>query len=163
MCPPQLLVFDLSTDKLQYRIKIPQRVIQDTSILVTPLVNVKDPPPGKCIDTQIYMADVTAYHIIVHDLKTAHTWRTSNKLMHANSDFGTFNIQGETFDLMDGILGMAISPSLYFSQQQLFFHPMAQSKEMMVPLWVLENRTAWESTGLFDYYEPRAFVVSIVA
>lgn len=162
MCPPQILVFNLSNDKLLHRIKIPKRVLQDTSILVNILVNVKDPPPQKCTDTQVYIADVASYHIIVYDFKEKRTWRTANKLYYPSPTYGTFTIQGESFDLMDGILGMAVSPLHYLSQQQLFFHPLAQSKEMMVPLPILENYTAWVDAGFFDYYEPRSFVVSRV-
>lgn len=159
LCPPQLLIFDLNTDQLLHRFKFPQRVLQDTSILVTPIVNVKDPPPKQCHDTQVYIADVTTYHIIVYDLLTHKVWRTANKLFYPTPDYGTFHLQGDSFDLMDGIMGMAISPYNH-GAQQMFFHPLAQSKEMTVPLWVLENGTAWESAGFFDYYEPRAFIVS---
>lgn len=159
-CPPQLLIFNLKNDKLVHRYKIPFTVLQDTSILVTPVVNVLDPPPGKCRDTQVYIADVTTFHMIVYDMRTRRSWRTANKLFYPHPTHGTFNLLGETFDLMDGLVGMAISPKNTIGGQQMFFHPMASTSEMTVPLWVLTNRTAWENAGFFDYYEPRAFVVS---
>ncbi|XP_063697949.1 protein yellow-like [Culicoides brevitarsis] len=157
-CPPQLLIFNLRNDKLIHRYKFPYSVLQDTSILVTPIVNVHDPPPGKCRDTQVYIADVTTYHVIVYDMRTRRSWRTANKLFYPHPTWGTFVIAGETFDLMDGIVGMALSPKNTIGGQQMFFHPMASTNEMTVPLWVLNNRTAWENAGYFDYYEPRSFV-----
>uniref|UniRef100_A0A336LSP6 CSON003511 protein n=1 Tax=Culicoides sonorensis TaxID=179676 RepID=A0A336LSP6_CULSO len=157
-CPPQLLVFNLRNDKLLQRYKFPFNILQDTSILVTPVVNVLDPPPGKCRDTQVYIADVTTFHMIVYDMKTRSSWRTANKLYYPHPTYGTFNVAGETFDLMDGLVGMALSPKNTLGGQQMFFHPMASTSEMTVPLWVLNNRTAWENAGFFDYYQPRAFI-----
>lgn len=98
---------------------------------------------------------------MVYDLKSKRTWRTANKYFYPHPAYGTFTLAGESFDLMDGIVGMALSPKNTLGGQQLFFHPMAGSTEMTVPLWVLENRTAWENAGFFDYFEPRTFVVSI--
>lgn len=159
-CPPQLLIFNLRNDKLVHRYKFPFTVLQDTSILVTPVVNVLDPPPGKCRDTQVYIADVTTFHMIVYDMRTRRSWRTANKFFYPHPTHGTFNVADETFDLMDGVVGLAISPRNTIGGQQMFFHPMAATNEMTVPLWVLNNRTAWENAGFFDYFEPRAFVVS---
>lgn len=56
------------------------------------------------------MADVTGFGLVVFDLHRLKSWRIENKLMFPDPDFGTFTIAGESFDLMDGILGMTLSP-----------------------------------------------------
>lgn len=71
----------------------------------------RDPPPyGRCGNTMAYMADVTGFGLVVFDLHRLKSWRIENKLMFPDPDFGTHTVAGESFDLMDGILGMTLSP-----------------------------------------------------
>lgn len=74
-------------------------------------MDVRDPAPyGRCTNTKVYIADVTGYGIIVYDSRLNRSWRIQNRLVYANPNYGTFTIAGESFDLMDGILGLALSP-----------------------------------------------------
>lgn len=57
----------------------------------------------------VYIADVTAFAVIVYDFHRNVAWRTQNKYFYPNPDNGTFTISGESFDLMDGVLGMSLS------------------------------------------------------
>uniref|UniRef100_A0A6B2EEC6 Putative major royal jelly protein n=1 Tax=Phlebotomus kandelakii TaxID=1109342 RepID=A0A6B2EEC6_9DIPT len=169
-CPPQLLVFDLNNDCLIHRYRIPKdQYTNGGSLLVTSVVDVRNPLPGRCDQTMVYIADVTAFGIIVYDFKRQKSWRVQNKLMYPHPKFGTFNIKGDTFDLMDGILGLAISPPVTRTQRGgyglfypsygndiynnilpqtdrlLFFHALASATENAIPLSLLDNSTIWQS------------------
>jgi len=76
--------------------------------------------------------------------------------MYPYPTFGTHTISGESFDLMDGIFGMAIGGI----DGLLYFHALASEHENTVPLEVLNNRTAWQSdenafTSSFQIAGPR--------
>lgn len=179
LCRPQLLVFDLATDRLVHRYKFPvEQVRTGMSLFVTPVVDVRDPGPlGRCENTMVYIADVTGFGIVVYDLRRGRSWRTHNKLVYPVPTYGTFNVAGEEFDLMDGILGMALSPKdvsinqrsyglfgNYFGNQNaivpesnrvLYFHALASITENAVPLRLLDNVTLWEDN---PEAAPRSFV-----
>ncbi|XP_052868860.1 protein yellow-like [Anopheles cruzii] len=161
MCPPKLIVFDMKTDKIIHRYEIPaDQLVCDLSLLVNLLVDVQDPSPlGSCQDTKVYLADVTAPGMIVYDMARRKSWRITNKQMHPNPDYGTFTIAGESFDLMDGIVAMAMSPriptdnvvfSAYgrswrpVSDRLVYFHALASMTENVVRTSVLNNDTVWE-------------------
>lgn len=57
----------------------------------------------------VYIADVSGFGVMVYDYKRNVAWRTQNKYFYPNPDNGTFTILGESFDLMDGVLGMSLS------------------------------------------------------
>lgn len=182
LCRPQLLVFDLRSDRLIHRYKFPIAQVRTVmSLFVTPVVDVRDPGPvGRCENTMVYIADVTGFGILVYDLKRDHSWRTHNKLVYPHPPYGTFYVAGETFDLMDGVIGMALSPrdtsinqrsyglfGNYYqpnanyvapeSHRILYFHALASVTENAVPLRVLDNSTMWEED---PESSPRSFVVS---
>ncbi|XP_055698793.1 major royal jelly protein 1-like [Phlebotomus papatasi] len=169
LCQPQLLVFDLTTDRLIHRYRIPiDQFNSPNSLLVTSVVDVRNPPPGRCDQTMVYIADVTGFGIIVYDYKRHRSWRVQNKLAFPHPKYGTFSIKGDSFDLMDGVLGLAISPpvtrtarggyGLFYpsyaddtqntilptTNRLLFFHALASATENAVPLSLLDNSTIWE-------------------
>lgn len=182
LCLPQLLVFDLRSDTLIHRYKFPASQVRTVmSLFVTPVVDVRDPgPQGRCQNTMVYIADVTGFGILVYDLRRNRSWRTQNKLVYPHPPYGTFFVAGETFDLMDGVIGMALSPrdtsinqrtfglfGDYYqpnannvspeSNRILYFHALASVTENAVPLRVLDNYTMWEENADSS---PRSFVVS---
>lgn len=183
LCRPQLLVFDLRTDRLIHRYKFPvTQVRTGMSLFVTPVVDVRDPGPGgRCENTMVYIADVTGFGILVYDMRRNLSWRTHNKLVYPHPYYGTFTVAGETFDLMDGVIGMALSPretsinqrtlglfGNYYqpntnvvspeSNRILYFHALASITENAVPVRVLDNSTMWEEN---PESSPRSFVVSV--
>ena len=110
-CPPQLVVFNLRTDKLVKRYKFPKEQYKEDSLFITPvrhdkcgkilisiftlfscflfpielnqILDTKDPAPnGRCSDTKVYIADVTAFALIVYDSVTNKSWKIQNKLVH---------------------------------------------------------------------------------
>ena len=64
--------------------------------------------------------------------------------MYPNPAFGTHTISGESFDLMDGIFGMAIDKSRR-PDRLLYFHALASDTENAVPVSILNNRAVWEN------------------
>ncbi|XP_062533669.1 major royal jelly protein 1-like [Armigeres subalbatus] len=174
ICLPKIVAFDLRTDQIIHQYQIPaNQLMCDVSLLVSILVDVRDPPPsGTCSNTMIYAADVTGSGLIVYDMARGKSWRVTNKLMNPNPDHGTFTIANESFDLMDGMISMALSPkapsdftfnSAYgvsnkrpavLSDLLLFFHALASISENAVRTSVLHNDTMWaEDVGAM----PRAF------
>lgn len=75
------------------------------------ILDVKDPPPGRCENVMVYIADVTGFGIIVYDAYANRSWRVQNKLLYPNPNYGTHTIANESFDLMDGVFGLAITPN----------------------------------------------------
>ncbi|XP_039753932.1 protein yellow-like isoform X2 [Pararge aegeria] len=139
VCPPQLLAFDLNTDQLIYRHKISASNYVATSLHVTPVVDVRGQDPSDCSDTYVYVADVTGFLLLVVDVLNNRSWKVAHRLMYPTPARGFFTIAGESFDLMDGILGMALSPSKPGHDRILYFHSLASSTENVVRTSVLRN------------------------
>uniref|UniRef100_T1E2M1 Putative yellow salivary protein n=1 Tax=Psorophora albipes TaxID=869069 RepID=T1E2M1_9DIPT len=178
ICLPKIVAFDLRTDQIIHQYQIPaDQLLCDVSLLVSILVDVQDPPPiGSCSNTMVYAADVTGAGLIVYDMARGKSWRVTNKLMNPNPDHGTFTIADESFDLMDGIITMSLSPktpapdslnSAYgwfqpsrqtavINDRLLFFHALASVSENAVRTSVLHNQTLWEQD---EAAEPRSFRV----
>lgn len=180
ICLPKIVAFDLRTDQIIHQYQIPaSQLVCDVSLIVSILVDVRDPPPlGTCSNTMAYMADVTGAGLIVYDMSRGKSWRVTNKLMNPNPDYGTFTIANESFDLMDGMISMALSPkspsdirssdftfnSAYgtskpnknpvLNDRLLFFHALASTSENAVRTSVLHNDTTWEEDVGAN---PRAF------
>jgi hypothetical protein len=139
-CPPQILAFDLQTDQLIHRFEIPSDQIESRSILVTPMVDVRDAHSG-CRNTFVYVADCQTYSIIVYDVQKNRSWKVTDKTMYPYPNYGTFNILEDSFDLMDGVLGMSLSPYKPGQERILFYHAMSSPTENWVKTSDLRNRT----------------------
>ncbi|CAO1340991.1 unnamed protein product [Diamesa serratosioi] len=101
-CPPQILIFDLVTDRLITRYKLPRDNYNKESLLISQVVDVDDPPPiGHCANAKAYIADTTGFGLIVFDLASETSWRVHNELFEPDSRFGKHTIAGETFELPD--------------------------------------------------------------
>lgn len=71
----------------------------------------QDPPPsGRCANVKAYIPDVSGFGILVYDHRRNHSWRVQNKLFFPCPTYGTHTIAGESFDLMDGVFSLALSP-----------------------------------------------------
>lgn len=113
-CQPQLFVFDLDTDQVLRRYILPLDQYKiGSSLLNTLLVDVRDPTPGTvntCPNSFAYIGDVTGFGLIVYDLQQNRSWRAQNKYLYSAPHSGTHTVAGESFDLMDGIFGVSLSP-----------------------------------------------------
>ncbi|XP_011494303.1 PREDICTED: protein yellow-like [Ceratosolen solmsi marchali] len=143
VCRPQLLSFCLTTNKLLSRYRFPRDQYNEKSLFVTPLVDVRT-IDVKCRDTFVYIADVTSFSLIVYDHINARSWKINNNLFYPYPQHGTFEIRNEAFDLMDGILGMALSPMSLNGDRILYFHSLASTTESWVSTSVIRNFTLFE-------------------
>lgn len=139
LCPPQLLQFDLATDRLLHRFRFPNvTYIPSGSLFITPNVLVQDPPPrGTCSRTMIYVADVSYHGLVVYDHQAQTSWRAENRFMYPDPDYGKHTIAGESFYLMDGMF------ALNNDKRNLYFHPLASASEYSVPLSALNRQQNW--------------------
>lgn len=135
-CPPQILSFSLETNKLLSRYRFPKEQYKEDSLFVTPVIDVR-PENGKCRDTFVYIADVTSFALIVYDHQKSRSWKIYNKLFYPYPTHGTFHIKNETFDLMDGILGLALGPICSDGDRILYFHSLASKVESRVSTSVI--------------------------
>lgn len=134
VCPPQLLSFSMETYELLSRYKFPKAQYVESSLYVTPIVDARG---NTCEDTFVYIADVTGFAIIVYDHQNTRSWRIRNNLFFPYPDSGTFSISNEVFDLMDGILGMTLSPLDHNGDRTLYFHSLASRVESHVATSVI--------------------------
>ena len=118
----------------------------------------------------MYIPDVNAFALIVYDIETNKSWKITNKLFYPNPSFGTFTIAGESFDMMDGIFGIALQKekiniklndnlinntiSEMNDSRLMYFHSLSSNTENSVPLSVINNHSLWETNS---GAVPRAF------
>lgn len=125
-------------------------------------------PFNVCSKTKVYIPDVNAFALIVYDFETNKSWKIQNKLFYPNPNFGTFTIADESFDLMDGIFGIAMKKEMINNNDNLidshtiaetdkrliYFHSLSSNTENTVPLSVINNQSLWENDS---NAVPRAF------
>ncbi|XP_022115594.1 protein yellow isoform X1 [Pieris rapae] len=139
VCQPQLLAFNLHNDQLIYRHRVNASSYVASSLFITPVVDIKGHGPNDCSGTFVYVADVSGFGILVVDVDRDRSWRVSHRHFFPYPSHGSFSIDGETFDLMDGVFGFALSPRLSDGYRFLYFHALASVKENVVRTSVLQN------------------------
>ncbi|KAJ0177193.1 hypothetical protein K1T71_007202 [Dendrolimus kikuchii] len=148
VCSPQLLAFDLETDNLIYRHRINASQYPAQQLYITPVVDLRSRGPGDCRDTFVYVADVSGFGLLIVDVANDRSWRVAHRLFYPYPSKGTFTIDGESFDLMDGVFGMALSPYQKGSERYLYFHALASTTENVVPTSVIRNDTYIENPNV---------------
>lgn len=157
ICQPQLLVFNLKNNKLLLRYRIPDSVLQKHSILVTVVADVLD-AKGRCREAFAYIADVTGFGLIVVDAHREKSWRVVSNYLYPYPMHGHFNLNNEQFDLMDGVLSLALSPPLDARKdKKLYFHSLASVRESWVSASVLRNESNFKDN---ENIVPGEFYVS---
>lgn len=145
ICQPQVLVFNLKNKKLLLRYRIPDSVLRDHSILATIVADILD-ANGKCRESFAYIADVTGFGLIVVDAHREKSWRVVSNYFFPYPLNGHFDINNAQFDLMDGVLGLALSPPQNDKKQDktLYFHSLASVRESWVSTAVLRNESNFQ-------------------
>lgn len=92
VCTPQILVFDLETDRLIWRYYIPKEQLPEGTLLTNIAVDVIT-----CERTFAYVSDVFRYGVIVYDLKQDKSWRVEHQYFFPDPLKGKFDIDGLTF------------------------------------------------------------------
>ncbi|KAK5640788.1 hypothetical protein RI129_009335 [Pyrocoelia pectoralis] len=145
ICPAQVLAFDLKTNALVHRYEIPSDQIQQGSILSSPIVDVRK--TDTCQGTFVYISDTRGFAIIIYDVDNRQSWRVTDKTFHATPDFGRICVPGAYFDLMDGILAMALSPYVQGQDRVLFYHSLSSNSQQWVWTSHLRNRSSFITTS----------------
>lgn len=157
ICPPQILAFDLKTDKRIVKYELPSSQYEPRSVFVTPIVDVVS-TANRCQNTFVYMADCQAFSIVVFDQARMKSWRIIDKTFYPYPNYGTFNIEGDSFDLMDGILGMDLEPKYSgMRDRKLFYHSLSAGTENWVYTSYLKDESRFasdpsSSPGIFNTY-----------
>ncbi|XP_017887718.1 major royal jelly protein 1-like [Ceratina calcarata] len=147
ICDPQLLAFDLNTSKLLKRIKIPEKIAVNATtgkgLLVTPVVDTRG---EYCQNTIVYVADVDGYALIYYDDRRHFFKRLTSSAFNYDPKYTKFTIEGESFTLQDGIVGMALSQQT----GNLYFTPMSSHTIGFVQTNILK-RSMGESLKVTTY------------
>ncbi|XP_017485109.1 PREDICTED: major royal jelly protein 3-like, partial [Rhagoletis zephyria] len=148
-CLPQVVVIDVATSKLLHRYRLAEALFKrSVSRFVTPYVDVLDPPPhGRCQSTFVYMADSNGFGIVVYDVQNGKSWRIENKYTYPDPDFSTHTIAGESFELLEGTIGLTVTPRELGVERWLYLHSFSNDALVAIPLDVVNNSTFWR-TGL---------------
>lgn len=90
--------------------KFPTSQVKDISLFTNIIVDIKDP---KGRNTFAYIADTTAYKLIVYDFKNDDSWVIDQAYVYPYPTESHFIVNGINFDLMDGILALALGNIQY--------------------------------------------------
>uniref|UniRef100_A0A1E1W8A9 Bee-milk protein n=2 Tax=Pectinophora gossypiella TaxID=13191 RepID=A0A1E1W8A9_PECGO len=142
VCPPKLVAFNLTTNELIFTHQFNGSSYITDSLYITPAVDVRN---ADCSNTFVYLADVTARSLGVVDVDKNVSWRITHRLFHPYPSAGTFVIDGDSFDLMDGVLGLALSP-VKNNDRNLYFHALASVNENVVKTSVIRNSAFLENS-----------------
>jgi len=144
MCPPKLLVFNLLTDTLVRRYVFPSSQYTTASLFITPVLDFDPLSSRKCSEVKVYIADVTGNALIVYDSIKNFSWKIKQPSFNPVAQWGTFTVAQESFNLMDGLFGLAVSPRVNNGcQRMLYYHPLASSLEYSVPLSIINDPSLW--------------------
>lgn len=100
-CNPQLLVFDLRTDKLIHSYRLPSNNYKaGISVYTDMIADVKS--VQACEDTIVYISDAWGHGLIVYNMKRNKSWRIEHDLMKPERRFKN--------NAQDGIFTVSLSP-----------------------------------------------------
>ncbi|XP_074031974.1 yellow-e isoform X1 [Leptinotarsa decemlineata] len=131
VCQPKLVVFDLFSDIVVRTIILPEGVLRPASLLTNLVVD--ESVQGRCDSSFVYMTDTAAPGLVVYDGVRDQAWRLSHPTMFPDPNFSDYNIGGESFTLMDGIIGITHSPKL----ATVYFQPLATDRIFSIPTTTL--------------------------
>ncbi|XP_076623554.1 major royal jelly protein 9-like [Colletes latitarsis] len=150
ICPAQLLCFDLWSSKLLKRIKIPENIAVNSTtgkgLLVTPIVQMAN---DDCSSTFVYMADAEGQALIVYDGKQLK--RVTSKAFVYDPEETTYTIEGQSFELQDGPVGMAVS----HITDRLYLSPMSSRNLVLISTQLF---SALEKTNDYSFREIKKFL-----
>ncbi|XP_058797668.1 major royal jelly protein 1-like isoform X2 [Phymastichus coffea] len=140
-CEPQLLAFDLKTDRLIERIKIPNHIARGSNgqtMLATPIVETIG---QKCENTTVFMADPMGKGLVIWN--GVRLFRLENPLFGPTP--GAENITSGNFTVNwpdTGIVTMDLSPKIFPGEQSfLYFHALSSLDLYAASTEVLKRST----------------------
>ncbi|XP_063618525.1 protein yellow [Cydia splendana] len=147
VCPPKILIFDMATDRLVRSVYFPRELLRPSSLLTNLVLDETRSSArlaSNCDNIFAYISDTVAPGIIVYDGHRDNAWRVTHASMYPDPDMGEYDINGERFTLMDGIVGLAHSPA----QGLLYYQPLATDRLFSVSTAVLAAGPPAEGTDL---------------
>jgi len=85
--------------------KFPSSQVKDVSLFTNIEVDIRD---SKGRNTYAYISDTTAYKLVVYDFKNDESWVVDQAYFYPYPNKAHFKVKGVNFDLMDGVLGLAL-------------------------------------------------------
>ncbi|CAH1129709.1 unnamed protein product [Ceutorhynchus assimilis] len=146
ICPPQILAFDLKTDKLLHKYEIPYGQYNNVSWYVSPIAEVES-FNNKCENTWVYAANPTGFTLLVYSLKQNASWSVVDKSFKPDPDrkYANYTIGGDTYFYADGLITVALTPKSDGPEnRKLRYHAMSNIKESWVYVKHLKNRHNFE-------------------
>nr|ADX87355.1 yellow-e [Heliconius numata] len=148
VCPPKILIFDMATDRLVRSVYFPRELLRPSSLLTNIVLDDSRSSASRhsstCDSLFAYISDTVAPGIIVYDGRRDNAWRVTHASMYPDPDLGEYDIGGEKFTLMDGVVGLAHSPA----QGLLYYQPLATDRVFSVSTAVLASGPPAEGTDL---------------
>ncbi|KAK2586171.1 hypothetical protein KPH14_001438 [Odynerus spinipes] len=132
VCPPKLLIFDLQTDTLVREYTFPRESLRPNSLFTNLVI---DEVRGACDNAFVYITDTAGPGLVVFDASNNTSWRLLHASMFPHPDYTIYQIGDETFELMDGIVGLAFSPRL----GMVYYQPLATDRLFGVPTSALQT------------------------
>ncbi|XP_076169514.1 protein yellow [Ptiloglossa arizonensis] len=132
ICPPKLLIFDLLTHQLVRRYTFPRESLRPNTLLTNLIID--DVSAKTCDDVFVYISDTAGPGILVFDGATERSWRVVHASMYPDPNFSMYRIGADTFELMDGVVGLAFSANLGL----LYYQPLATNRLFSVPTTALQ-------------------------
>lgn len=149
-CPPQLLIFDLNSDEIILRYRLPDDQVQQNSLFTNIVVDVRD---GKCDEAYAYMTDSWRYALVVYSLQKDRSWRIAHNLFYPDPITCSYTLHGIKWRWTDGLFGLALSPvDPETGDRTLLYHPMSSFREFAVAVSFLRNKTLADSNP--DAFQP---------
>ncbi|XP_016838706.1 yellow-e isoform X1 [Nasonia vitripennis] len=130
-CPPKILIFDLQSDQLVRIITFPREAVRPNSLFTNIVID--DTTATTCDDVYAYITDTTGPGLVVLEGATDRSWRFLHASMLPHPDYATYQIGRDSFELFDGIVGLAFSPRL----AMVYYQPLATDRLFSVPTSVL--------------------------
>ncbi|XP_011164464.2 protein yellow [Solenopsis invicta] len=132
VCPPKIVVFDLKTDQVVRHVTFPREVLRPDSLLTNIVID--EVSAKSCDDVFLYMTDTLGPGILIFDGARDRSWRVVHRTMFPNPDEAMYKIGSDTFEFLDGIVGIAFSPKT----GTIYYQPLATLSLFSVPTSALQ-------------------------
>ncbi|XP_076243470.1 dopaminechrome tautomerase [Calliopsis andreniformis] len=132
VCPPKILIFDLQTDQVVRQYTFPRESLRPNTLLTNLIID--DVSATTCDDVFAYISDTAGPGLVVFDGARDRSWRVLHATMFPNPDYSTYRIGTDTFELLDGVVGLAFSARLGV----VYYQPLATDRVFSVPTTALQ-------------------------
>ncbi|KRT84928.1 hypothetical protein AMK59_561, partial [Oryctes borbonicus] len=143
ICAPQILIFNLATDKLLLRYELPGEFVKQDGLYSNIVVDIRN---SKCDDAHAYLTDVWRFGLVVYSLKNNRSWRITDHLFFPEPLAAAYNVNGLEFEWTDGLFGLALAPYDHKIQDRLlYFQPMSSFRQFYTRTSIICNETGWQN------------------